>query len=96
MDRVGGSNGARGVVGMEGEVNDLQVQLIRGFGEEIAHIVRWWRPAIPINRCPMCGLRIYHIISHVSVCQGHEIEPGFYEQLALPLRGPVGEMVDNT
>ena len=49
-----------------------QEKLIRGFGREICHVVKWWRPAIPKNRCPFCGLPFYHIMAHISRCELRE------------------------
>ena len=52
----------------------IQEQAIRGFGAEICHVVKYWRPAIPTAACPFCGRKFYHIMSHWQTCEQREPE----------------------
>jgi hypothetical protein len=45
---------------------NIQEQLIRGFGKEICHIVKYWKP-IKQQRCVTCGKWVYHIIEHAMM-----------------------------
>jgi len=45
-----------------------QAQIVGALGAEICHVIKWWKPAVAVHRCPFCGLKMYHIISHVAEC----------------------------
>ena len=49
------------------EVFSLQEELIRGFGREVCHTVKFWKP---VNRllatCVLCGEKVLSIHTHMT------------------------------